>query len=95
MKAKAKLEKMIRKAGVEERAKELSMKIESTFEETANTKGELYRTVAYERMRNIKTQLAEFSERKVNCSEIKHYLEKLLQTYSTNNSVFHVAHERH
>jgi hypothetical protein len=49
---------MIRKAGVEEKAKEFSLKLENTFEETANAKGELYRTVAYERMRNIKTQLA-------------------------------------
>jgi hypothetical protein len=54
-KAKAKLEKMIRNAGVEEKAKELAVKLENTFQETANDQGSQYRIVAYERMRKLKT----------------------------------------
>lgn len=51
---------MIRRAGLNEHARDYAAKIEKTFQSTAEFKGDLYRNIAYQRMRNLKTKLSQF-----------------------------------
>lgn len=71
---------MIRKAGISENAREYALKIEGTFELASETKGEPYRSIAYERMRSLKTKLSELLA-KSSSLEVRDFLEQIIQGY--------------
>ena len=69
-----KLERIFQKAGISDRAQGLAQQVELWFQETADSTGQKYNEIAYERMRAIKGKMIEFADKHTPVPQIKDHL---------------------
>lgn len=76
---------MIKKAGMEEKSKDLAIEFEKSYFQISKKEGEKYATVAYNNMRKFKTRLGELSE-KGEGKSITEYFEKELKALTKSTA---------
>lgn len=54
-----KIQRILKKSGIEENAKNLAMKLQASFQEKSQNSGEKYANIAYNHMRKLKNKVQE------------------------------------